>query len=402
MLRNMIERDKFIFTVMLVSSLALPASIFAQSGRNLEPGVTSTVPPKQETQTPTSSNTNLEKVKLILSNGFENFVKGLNENGKLGYRLEKSVSYGGQGVSQSYAAVLRLDAGNTYDYDWVSSPDKNLLDLRLNYEAKKGFNYVNAFALTFCSEESEDTSDPSSRTLSMLHFLKGHAFLVERKNGSTDQTKEYTFFTAKMGPGKNPKESIQAALDTAPQGFRPVKILLSKSGLLDFRVSVLLEKNLSDANPAKIEYRFVKEISGFDKAVNTLAAQGFRFVAGRRIGLIKFALMAKQANDATAYSFIDDDKYAKEFDKTIAQGKVYYGVMEGDLTCDATEVVNQKLVFTQNPNGEKHEYKIFKVFNAKTGNQTAVSLAEFQRLLGENYHVKDLFYSDGLNVILEK
>jgi hypothetical protein len=390
---------------MAVSILFLPAFIFAQSGRVSEPTVTTKVQEKQETPTPTPTNTaNLDKVKLILSNGFENFVKDLNDNGKLGYRLEKSLSYGGEGIKQSYAAVLRLDAGSTYEYDWLSSPNRNLLDLRLNSQARKGFNFVNSFALTLCSDEAKEAAaDPTVGTLSIFRFLKGDAFLLERKNGSTTQSKEYKIFTGKIGPGKNPKETIQAALDDAPQGFRPVQILFSKEGWLGFRVSVLLEKNLPDDNNApKIEYRFVKEVSGFDKAVNALAAQGFRFIASRRVGMVKFALMAKQANEATSYSFIDDEKYAREFDKTIAQGNSYYGVMAGDLSCDSTEVVNQKLVFAQNSGGEKHDYKIYNVFNAKTNNQTAVSPAEFQRLLSENYQVRDLFYSGGLNVIFEK
>ena len=41
----------------------------------------------------------LEKVKLIASTGIENFVKDLNDNGNLGYRLEKSLSYGGEGAA---------------------------------------------------------------------------------------------------------------------------------------------------------------------------------------------------------------------------------------------------------------------------------------------------------------
>lgn len=70
------------------------------------------------------------------------FVNDLNDNGSLGYRLEKSLSYGGEGAIQSYAAVMRLDAPNKYEYDWMSSPDKRLLEERLNYQAKKAFNFA--------------------------------------------------------------------------------------------------------------------------------------------------------------------------------------------------------------------------------------------------------------------
>ena len=396
----MMKRGGFLLLMLSVSILTLTASVLAQSGRSIEAPVTT---PTQEKQTQGPTNTaNLEKVKLILSDGWKNFVKDLNANGKSGYRLEKSVSYGGQGANQSYAAVLRLDAGNTYEYDWISSPNRKLLDLRLNAQAKKGFHFASTFALTFCDDEPDFDASETERELARFQFLKGNAFLLERKNGSTAQSKEYKVFHGTIGPRKDAKKNIQAALDAAPPGFHPVKILISKEGFLDFGVSVLLEKNLPDDQTPKIDYRFIKEATGFDKEVNKLAAQGFRFVAGARIGLVKFALMAKQANDATAYSFVDDEEHAKKFDKEIAQGKRYHGLMEGDLRCDASEVVNQKLVFALASGGAKHEYKIFNVFNRKTRNHSADSLVEFQRLMAENYQVKDLFYSDGLNVVLEK
>src|ERR1051325_8041177 len=105
---------------------------------------------------PSAQSQPAEKVKLITSTGLEDFVKSLNDNGKLGYRLDKSLNYGGEGPTQSYAAVLHLDAPNKYEYDWMSSPNKKLLEDRLNYQAKKGFNFANAYALTYCSKEKSE------------------------------------------------------------------------------------------------------------------------------------------------------------------------------------------------------------------------------------------------------
>jgi hypothetical protein len=42
-------------------------------------------------------------------------------------------------------------------------------------------------------------------------------------------------------------------IGAAAQGFQPVKILVARHGLLDFRVSVLMERNLADNNGAKVE-----------------------------------------------------------------------------------------------------------------------------------------------------
>lgn len=396
------KRSESILFATSLSIFALTAAVFAQSGRNVESPVAAPIQEKRP-QEPTNT-TDLEKVKLILSDGWNNFVKDLNANGKLGYRLEKSLSYGGKDEHHSYAAVLRLDAGNAYEYDWLSSPERNQLDAQLNSRAKEGFSFADAFASTFCDEESGYDPDktPTTEALSRFLFLKGNSFLLERKNGSTAQTKEYRILSGKIGPRKHAKKRIQEALDAVPPGFSPVKILITKEGLVDFGVSVLLERNLHDDQTPKIEYRFVKEVTGFDKEVNKLAAQGFLFIAGARIGSVKFALMAKQANDATAYAFIDDEEHAKKFDQAIAQGKSYHGLMEGDLRCESTEVINQKLVFAQHSGGQKHEYKIYNIFNRKTKNQIADSLVEFQRLLDNNYQVKDLFYADGLNVIFER
>jgi hypothetical protein len=338
------------------------------------------------------------------SAGIEGFVKDLNDNGKLGYHLDKSVSYGGEGPTQSYAAVLRLDAGNKYEYDWLSSPDKKLLEGRLNYQAKKGFNFVDSYALTYCSGgSSEDEANPTSPESLIFRLKKGNAFLLERKNGGAEQTKEFKVFVAKVHLGDSAEKTIQAGLDAAaPQGFRPVKILFARQGLLDFSLSVLAERNLKDDNPPKTEYRFLKKTSGLPKDVNALAAQGFRFITGRRVGMVGVALLTKQTSNSTMYTFVEEKKYAKEFDKTVALGNSYQGLMAGDLTCGSTEVDNERLVFAQNYGGEKHEYKIQNISVTKTGAPADDSLLEFRRLVGEGYQVKDLFHSGGLSLIFEK
>jgi hypothetical protein len=345
-----------------------------------------------------------EKLKLISSTGIENFIKDLNENGKLGYRLENSLSYGGEGPTQSYAAVIRLDAPNKYEYDWISSPDKKLLEERLNIQARKGFNFVNAYALTYCSGgTSEEQANPTSPKSLIFRLNKGDAFLLERRNDETEQTREYKVFIAKVRLGDSAEKTIQSGLDAAaPQGFRPVKILFARQGLLDFSVSVLAERNLKNDNDPKTEYRFLKKTSGLPKDMNTLAAQGFRFITGRRVGMIGMVLMEKRASDGATYTFIDEKKYAKEFDKTIALGQNYQAVMLGDLTCGSTEAENERLLFVQNSSGEKREYKIKTISFTKSGNMDPESLNEFQRLVGDGYQIKDLFYSGGLNVIFER
>ncbi len=393
-----------IFVLFFIISLVLLVFLFAETGIGSSPKAASASNEKlvAQTQTPVGSIQQLEKIKLIISTGIDSFIKELNDNGKLGYRLDNSVNYGGEGETQSFAAVLRLDAGNTYEYDWMSSPDKKLMEGRLNNQAKRGFNLANTYPLTNCSGgSSEEKGNPTSPESLVFRLYKGDAFLLERKNGRPERTKEYQVVIAKVHLGDSAEKTIQAALDAAPHG-RPVKILFARQGLLDFSVSLVIESDLSAVNAPKIEYRFLKKTSGLPKDVNALATQGFRFIAGRRVGMIGMVLMAKQANDATTYTFIDEKKHAKEFDKTVALGNSYQGVMTGDLTCGSTEVENERLVFAQNSAGAKHEYKIYNIATTKSGNATTDSVLGFQRLVGENYQVKDLFYSGGLYVIFEK
>jgi hypothetical protein len=395
---QIMNNSKVLSTIgMLLCSFVFPALLIGRNGSVENASVTS----RDWMQDPqaTASSEPLDKIKLVNADSVFSFIDALNANGKLGYRLYKSVNYGGEGARQSFAAVLRLDPANKYEYDFLSSPDKKRLEGRLNAQAMMGFNFATSYALTGCGggEESDTVV-----TTALLHMAKGNAFLIERRNGIKDQSKEYKVFIAKVRLGDSAEKDLQKAIDGAsPQGFRPVRILFSRQGLLDFSVSIMLERDLPAGNSAAGEYKFLKKTSGLPKDMSALAAQGYRFNSGRRVGQVGLVLMDKRASDATSYTFIDAKKYAKEFDKTVAAGNSYQGLMNGDLTCGSSETEVERLVFAQNATGEKHEYKILDLPVNKTG-PTAEALAEFQRLLSENYQIRDLFYAAGIKVILER
>lgn len=385
---------KPIFFLMSLSLLTFPAIIFPQSGR--------TPAPLPETKAVKPLN-DLEKSTFIISNGFDNFLRELNRLGKTGYKIEKSINFGGSGVSQQFAAFLTLDEGNSYQYDWLSSPNKNFVESRLNYKARTGFTFADAFALTVCGEaDSKSDTDSSAINSNILDLTKGDVFLLVKKNGVSQQIKEYKVIIGKLGLGKNPTQVLQTELDKVPPGFSPVTILFSKTGLADFAVSILLEKNISNDDSRKIEFKFLKEVNGFEKEVNSLAAQGFRIISGRRIGLIKMALLAKETPDAAAYTIIDEEKYEKEFGKTVELGNVYQGILSGDADCDSQKKVNEKLFFTQTAGAPKYDYKILKLLDAKMSNPTSETSIEIKRLIDENYGVRDLFFYNGVNIIFEK
>jgi len=177
--------------------------------------------------------------------------------------------------------------------------------------------------------------------------------------------------------------------------------LATRQGLLDFSISVVLERDLKDKS-APMTYHFVKKVGGFPKEMNLLAAQGYRFTTGRRLGSILMAVLAKQSSDGTTYTVSDEDKYQKEFDKTIAQGNAFQGIIVGDMTCGSTEAIGEKMIFRLNRPGEKHDYKLLPVAYAKTGGPSPESLAAIHQLLEENYQIKDLFVQRGLHIVFEK
>jgi hypothetical protein len=152
----------------------------------------------------------------------------------------------------------------------------------------------------------------------------------------------------------------------------------------------------------------VKEVFGFEDEVNRLAAAGSRYVDGGRIQFVKIALLERQAGGANAYTFIDDSGDQKRFDREVAAGDGYAGLLVGDLTCTSdSSLFLQKLVIARDAGGgPAREYKLPKLADRKlarlTGPLPADAVSELRRLLADGFRVRDLFYSHGLYAILER
>ena len=343
---------------------------------------------------------------FVLTNDLSRYIEELNRLGKLSYRVEKAFNYGGDAAnSQKFAAVVRLDEG-TFEYDWLTSPNKNFIEQRLNSKAEQGFNVVQILPLSSCTDRITIDSDGSvipPANEALLRLTKGDVFLLENQNKNTEKTKEYKVISGKIGLGKSPTTEIQTALDNVPAGFQPFKILFDKSGTFDFAVSVLLEKDLKNENNEKIQYRFLKDVNGFEKEVNSLAREGFQLIAGRRIGLVKFALLAKIPGDAVSYILLDADKYQKEIAKKVTPANTYKGMFLGDTACDEPETKGGKLVFAQTTDANKtFEYKYLKLSDKNQFPTDGDSVAELNKLLAQNYRIRDIFYAEGATLILEK
>jgi hypothetical protein len=391
-----------LFIVLAAFSMAA----FAQSGKkdvqtSPTPSVNAT--PVRENKTAPSDKPQ-EEFQFVLAGNLSRYLEELNKLGKLKYRVAKAFNYD-SGNSQRFAAVLKFDAEGPFEYDLVMSPNRRFIESRLNAKARRGFSVTHILPLTGCG--GDDDAEKDSVEFPAADFIfdlrKADVFLLEKYAGQSAQVREYKVFTGKLNVGKSPTKDLQTALDGAPAGFHPLKVLFNKSGMFDLSISVLLEKNLRDENTEKIEYKFFKDVNGFEKEINTNAQNGFQIVAGRRIGLYKLALLAKVPGDAVSYIMLDADKYQKEFDKKVAAGDLYKGMFNGDTTCDSDETVGGKLVFAKTGGGSpKYEYKFLRLSEKDLSSTDDPAANELKKHLREGYRVRDIFYGNGIVAILEK
>ena len=357
-----------------------------------------------------------EKVRVLVAPGLENFVKALNEQGRLGYRLEKTVAYDGPEEPRRYAGLLHLDPGHRYEYASDTVPEDARLGDPLNSFPRLGYTFAHAYTMTYCRKvevfdpSSNYPPDSPSYTRQETHAEKRSAVLFMRRDADA-QTKEYKTFKGQFTLDGGQKKELQAALDAAPPGFRPVGLLFN-GGPHTYNVAVLAERDLNEAAPPKVEYELVKEVFGFEDAVNRHAAAGARYVVAGRVEWVKIALLARQAAGDAAYTFVEDHKHRKEFPKELAAGKSYLGLMGGDQNCQAVAPSGtdyQRLVFARGAGrAAAGEYKVLEIPDRGTDRKKITgllpdaSVSELQRLVAEGFRVRDLFYHHGLYAIVER
>lgn len=396
------------FLKILLAVIALSVTAFSQSGKK---DVQAT-PTPSVSAFPTKENDAARTVEpkdefqFVLEGSPGRFFEELNRLGKLGFRVTKAFNYGGDATSsQKYAAALKFDPEARYEYDGLTSPNRRFIESRLNYKARQGFAVTHILPVTACDAVDDADADRDEFPISgIFRLAKADLFLLERQMGKTEQSREYKVYTGKIGIGKSPAADLQTALDGAPAGFQPIKVLFNKSGNFDFSISILLEKDLKNTVAEKIQYKFIKEVNGFEKEISLQTQNGFQLVAGRRIGLVKLALLAKVPGDAASYVLLDADKYQKEFDKKITAGQIYKGMFLGDTDCDENETVGAKLVFAQT-SGEgnpKYEYKFLKLSEKNRYPNETEFVERIKKHIREGYRIRDIFYAEGLTAVLEK
>jgi hypothetical protein len=394
--------------LLAASLLLLQTHARAQSGRKEQTRRPLAGMQPAPAETP-ADNTRYDKVKVVVSRKLDDFVKALNEQGRLGYRLEKTVGYGDPNHWNGFAAVLHLDPGHRYEYKSDPVPADAKFGDPLNYYPKRGYTLAHTYAVTQCPGfEAYDPNNPPNVYTPKEVETRGNVLLFMRRDAASAQTKEYKVFKGLFTLDGGQKRELQDALDATPAGFRPVRFLFSTWGSVAFQAMLVAERDLNEAAPPKVGYQLVKEVFGFEEEVNKLAAAGSRYAGGGRNGSVKFALLARQAGDTHAYTFKDLHQHQKEFPRMVAAGNRYVGLLADDPTCDSGETQSQqKLVFERAAVGDPaREYRVLELSDRKNARKPGVlsdaAVSELERLLADGFRVRDIFYVDGLYAILEK
>jgi hypothetical protein len=207
--------------LLLSASLLFPrAHAFAQSGR--KPPTPATAPGMRPAPAPTpTDHTRYEKVRVLVSRGLDSFVKDLNEQGRLGYRLEKTVAYDGPEEPRRYAGLLHLDPGHRYEYVSDSAPEEARYGDPVNSYPRLGYTFAHAYTVTRCVKtevydaNSSYPPDSPSPVRQETHALKRSALLFMRRDAG-GQTKEYKTFGGRFALDGGRRRSFR------PRGRAPL------------------------------------------------------------------------------------------------------------------------------------------------------------------------------------
>jgi len=362
--------------------------------------------------------------RLISASGVEKFIADVNSAGKCRYRLIKVSKYP-LSTSENFdkmnlVGILKLETKN-YEYDWFEAFTPGEAQTRINHRANAGFHFRHAlpFIQGLCETYDRNPSAPNeevaiaevfNRIKGAFNFAIGVVYIVERETGSPKRN-EYRVLLGTWGRGKGVRNDLKVELDnSARKGFRPVAMEAYKLGN-NHAVSILAE--LSEETPSEtaiLEYEIVVSESGFEKKVNNLSKNGFRLEFEGKLSAFRFALLQKtpKPKSTISYSWVDSTRKS-QFEKflgAVGQGIMYQGVSSQVFGCDYAK---SNLLFEHDKNAPRSDIKIVKLtdtfVNTSLGRISGSPLSlndEFGSLLHKNYVFRDLFYSDGINAILER
>lgn len=358
-----------------------------------------------------------------------NFIAKLNACGKKGFRLEMTTKFHLTDEPEYFAnvhpaAILRLDEGNSYQYDWFEAMTPGEIVTRINYRAKNGFYFRDVVAYSIFENEGPDISEDKDlnqldKLISILAYghppVNGNIFLLEKKNDLVPRI-EHRVISGNAAPKKKPRAELEEQIEEKlKQGFRPVSIFLSGSNRWTTEIpSILLEKieNPGAESDAVAEGEFPQykvigaPLSGsFDKKINIAAKEGYRILETAW----NIALMIKNEKNAPALFY----KRVKPKKESIVQ-KVS-DLSNKDTIYRETGKIDtiERMLFFEGrlaDAGERREFRIVRLSEGDLEEKPERSnkermrkgLEELKQLVREGFVIRDLFFSDGINAILQR
>ncbi|HEY0174696.1 MAG TPA: hypothetical protein VGB98_27010 [Pyrinomonadaceae bacterium] len=336
-----------------------------------------------------------------------NFVARLNEAGERGYRLLAVVN------GRMPVAVVELDAVQ-HEYGWFetalvgrSSGDAGRLYTRFfnmyRKQAAGGFRLAGHFVIERdCALFSAGFFRVEERCLSKdLHLLE------RRKGVERARQTQLAVVNPDARAGRFGDELTAQVAGGLAEGLRPAYAFS--------RFALLLEEpwDVRDAPAGAADFRVLTQTGGagdFERAVNELARQGYRM----HLSNYGVAVMRRDAGGATPAEYLWLDAREKDFARRLAEAQEAGAVYR--MTSPDGERDEARLVFERPLAGVvgRRDYKVFRVdlqfaenvaarrVAVRVSPQTAASVADIGRLLGEGYAVRDLFWADAAHILLER
>jgi hypothetical protein len=372
-------------------------------------------------------------LKYIFAPDIKSFVAQLNAAGKNGYKLEQLTKLP-LGNSESFekmklAAIVKLESGNRYEYDWFEAFTPGEVVARINLRSAQGFYFRDAVPVLqgICEDNTEyqpDDGTDTQRVLdeikSVLKFSYGAIYFLERKNNEV-KPNDYRVAIGMVRLFKKTGDDLEKELnDLGMAGFAPVSMNSFKI-LNKYAFAVLAKKRKSvsannDARRIRSEFKLIVSESGFEKKVNVLAKEGYSLLFSGRFGALNYALMVPPVspNISTSYKFLTstDKAFSSDLSTAAARNLIYSGIGSHDYGCDSVEA---GMVFQTSSSDQQRqpEYETLMITalpkKSKERSLTTnfqrpadVTVGRFQSLLRNGYVVRDLYFDNGIKILFEK
>lgn len=418
----------FIFFSGKICLLVFFLAIFVQ-GRNY--GVDSKESDSIKLQDAPTIHSNPEEFKYLEAKNIKGFITALNEVGRHGYKLEHLTKYPliefERFDEMRLAAIVKLNEGNTYEYDWFEAFTPGEVVTNINSRAANGYYFRDILPVSqdVCEDNPDYSYSPDNsaaqnevaRGLGYLQVSQGSIIFVERKNGIVNQN-DYRVGIAMLGWGKHPTTELENTLNAfTERGFRPVAIgshkLWNKYAFMILAEKKAINQNVQ-GNQSKEVFKAIRAKKDFEDEVNRHGKEGYTVSFNVVFGAYRYILMNKDGvtKNIREYKWVFalNKDFQKQLKEVSNRNGHYLMASATDFNCDS---IRSYMLFEIDPSDKaKYEYKILKMSNdIKTGKkrdseskltQTSENTpAELQQLLKQGFIICDLFYDKGINVLLK-